>query len=138
MVEIMGYFLHFSSLYPAPYIEFYVCKPYLNFRTILVLPKTAGSAQTHKSKSFIWIVWSTLYVHLWLTIRFKICTTGSNHFWSSILEYETLISFGTNWKILNSYSKELSGVFNCNYVIYYLKSFAIKVMDTSLNPDLPY
>ena len=30
-----------------------------------MLPKTAGSAQTHKSMSFIWIVWSTLYVYLW-------------------------------------------------------------------------
>ena len=30
-----------------------------------MLPKTAGSAQTHKSISFIWIVWSTLYVYLW-------------------------------------------------------------------------
>ena len=29
-----------------------------------MLPKTAGSAQTHKSISFIWIVWSTLYVYL--------------------------------------------------------------------------
>ena len=35
------------------------------FRAVLVLPKTAGSAQTHKSMSFIWIVWSTLYVYLW-------------------------------------------------------------------------
>ena len=25
----------------------------------------ARSAQTHKSISFIWIVWSTLYVYLW-------------------------------------------------------------------------
>ena len=25
----------------------------------------AGSAQPHKSMSFIWIVWSTLYVYLW-------------------------------------------------------------------------
>ena len=37
----------------------------MNFRAVLVLPKTAGSAQTHKSMSFIWIVWSTLYVYLW-------------------------------------------------------------------------
>ena len=37
---------------------------YSNFIAILVLPKTAGSAQTHKSMSFIWIVWSTLYVYL--------------------------------------------------------------------------
>ena len=36
----------------------------MNFRAVLVLHKTAGSAQTHKSISFIWIVWSTLYVYL--------------------------------------------------------------------------
>ena len=35
------------------------------FKAVLVLPKTAGSSQTHKSRSFIWIVWSTLYVYLW-------------------------------------------------------------------------
>ena len=37
----------------------------MNFRAVLALPKTASSAQTHKSISFIWIVWSTLYVYLW-------------------------------------------------------------------------
>ena len=31
-----------------------------------MLPKTAGSAQTHKSMSFFWIFWSTLYVYLCL------------------------------------------------------------------------
>ena len=31
----------------------------------LALPKTARSAQTHKSISFIWIVLSTLYAYLW-------------------------------------------------------------------------
>ena len=36
----------------------------MNFIAVLVLPKTAGSAQTHKSISFTWIVWSTLYVYL--------------------------------------------------------------------------
>ena len=30
-----------------------------------MLPKTTGSAQTHKSMSFIWIVWSTLHIYLW-------------------------------------------------------------------------
>ena len=34
----------------------------MNFKAVLALPKTACSAQTHKSISFIWIVWSTLYV----------------------------------------------------------------------------
>ena len=66
----MGYFFHFSSLYSATYIELYMCKPiyisYLNFKAVLALPKLAGSAQTHKSVSFIWIVWSTLYVYLWI------------------------------------------------------------------------
>ena len=37
---------------------------YLNFKAVLALPKTAHSAQTHKSVRFIWIVWSTLYVYL--------------------------------------------------------------------------
>ena len=39
---------------------------YLNFRAVLAQPKTAGSAQTHNSMSFIGIVWSTLYVYLCL------------------------------------------------------------------------
>ena len=38
----------------------------MNFRAVLVLPKTAGSAQTHRCMRFIWIVWSTLYLYLWL------------------------------------------------------------------------
>ena len=65
----MGYFIHFSLYTATTYIEFYMCLPiqisYLNFKAVLALPKTARSAQTHKSISFIWIVWSTLYVYLW-------------------------------------------------------------------------
>ena len=38
----------------------------MNFKAVLVLPNTARSAQTHKSISFNYIVWSTLYVYLWL------------------------------------------------------------------------
>ena len=41
----------------------------MNFKAVFALPKTARSAKTHKSISFVWIVWSTLYVYL--------CTTGS-------------------------------------------------------------
>ena len=67
---------YFSSLYPAPYIEWYMCEPiqisYLNFKVVLALPKTACSAQTHKSISFIWIVWSTLYVYLWFPYFFSL------------------------------------------------------------------
>ena len=72
----MGFSFYFSSLYPAPYIELYGCKPiqifYLNFRAVLVLPETASSAKTHKSMSFIWIVWSTLYVYLWASPEKKL------------------------------------------------------------------
>ena len=42
---------------------------YLNFIAVLVLPKTAGSAQTHNCISFIWIIWSTLYVYLCSRIK---------------------------------------------------------------------
>ena len=70
----MGYFFHFSSLYPAPHIELYMWTPslisYLNFKAVLALPKTALSAQTHKIISFFWIVWSTLFVYLWLYCQF--------------------------------------------------------------------
>ena len=72
----MGYFFHFSSLYPAPYIELYMCYPiqisHLNFKAVLALPKTAHSAQTHKSISFIWIVWSTIYVYLCFAYESKL------------------------------------------------------------------
>ena len=62
-------FLSLFKLIPCP-IHWIVCVlAYLNlifeFKAVLVLPKTADSAQTHKSRSFIWIVWSTLYVYLW-------------------------------------------------------------------------
>ena len=38
----------------------------MNFKAVLALPKTARSTQNHKIISFIWSVWSTLYVYLWL------------------------------------------------------------------------
>ena len=36
----------------------------MNLKSVLALSSTAGSAETHKSISFIWIVCSTLYVYL--------------------------------------------------------------------------
>ena len=51
----------------------------MNFRAVLALPKTAGSAQTHKSMSFIWIVWSTLYVYLWRTGEFAFWLKAINN-----------------------------------------------------------
>ena len=66
-----GFFLSLFKLIPCP-IQWIVCVlAYLNFifeyysSFSTALPKTASSAQTHKSISFIWIVWSTLYVYLW-------------------------------------------------------------------------
>ena len=49
---------------------FYVIRPYQIpppslYSKIFAMPNTARSVQTHKSISFIWIVWSTLYVYFW-------------------------------------------------------------------------
>ena len=41
----------------------------MNFKAVLALPKTADPAKTHKSISFIGIIWSTLYVYLWLPVK---------------------------------------------------------------------
>ena len=65
-----GFFLSLFKLISCP-IHWIVCvlaylNSILNFRVVLVLPKTAGSAQTHKSMSFIW---STLYVYLCLLLH---------------------------------------------------------------------
>ena len=69
----MGYFFHLLSLYPAPYIELYMCWPisisYFDFKAVLALPKMARSDQTHKSRSLIQIVLSTLYVYLFVWTR---------------------------------------------------------------------
>ena len=54
------------------------------FRTVLVLPKTASSAQTHKSMSFIGIVWSTLYVYLWLKLQCLILLTINTNWYSRL------------------------------------------------------
>ena len=45
-------------------VSLFIFHMYLNFKAVLVLPKTARSAKAHKSISFIWILWSTLYVYL--------------------------------------------------------------------------
>ena len=75
---IHGFFLSLFKLKPCP-MHWIVCVlAYLNFifefRAVLVLPKTAGSAQTCRSMSFIWIVWSTLYVYLWIPPKKLRCT----------------------------------------------------------------
>ena len=45
---------------------------YLNFKAVLVLPKMAGSAQTHKSISFIWICLEhSIFISLGLAVNSK-------------------------------------------------------------------
>ena len=79
-----------------------------------MLPKTAGSAQTHKSISLIWIVWSTLYVYLWLSRKLIVapilCFQSYNIESSSFSYWLFKISlncakFQQDWKklILNTY-----------------------------------
>ena len=47
----------------------------MKLKAVLALPKTTCSAQTYKSISFIWIVWSTPYVYLY----YKIWTEYPTH-----------------------------------------------------------
>ena len=53
---------------------------YLNFKAFFALPKRTRTAQTHKSISFIWIVWNTLYVpipDLGTTKAYFVCHIGT-------------------------------------------------------------
>ena len=58
----MVFFFSLSSLYPATYVELYVCLPiqisHLNFKVVLALPKTAQPTLTNKSTS---VIYSVLY-----------------------------------------------------------------------------
>ena len=97
---------YFSSLYPAPYIS------YLNFKAALALLKTAPSAQTYKSITFLWIVWSTLYVYLW-----RQPWDGVLYFWKSIfihLCFHEMFFFLTSKKKVFKYSKLVknAGMYN--------------------------
>ena len=70
-----GFLISLFNLIFCP-IHWIVCVlaySYLNFRAALMQPKTAASAQTLKSMSFIWTVWSTLYVYLWSESRYFFC-----------------------------------------------------------------
>ena len=62
-----GLFLSIFKLIPCPIHRIVYVKAVsdLNFKAVLELPKTTRSAQTQKSISFIWILWSTLYVYFW-------------------------------------------------------------------------
>ena len=86
-----GFFLLLFKLLSCP-IHWIVCVlAYLNFifELVLVMPKTASSGQTHKSICFIWIVWSTLYVYLWLRAycpynRYCVAITCEAPYWYKV------------------------------------------------------
>ena len=56
----------FKQAYILPHTLNCVCISLFRFHIWILeqLPKTGGSAQTHKCISFIWIVWSTLNVYI--------------------------------------------------------------------------
>ena len=68
-----GLFLSLFKLIPCPIHWIVYVLDYLNFifefKAVLALPEMADTNQTHKSIIFIWIVWITLYVYLWLLIQ---------------------------------------------------------------------
>ena len=79
---------------------------YLNFRAVLALPKTASSAQAHKSISFIWIIRSTLYVYLWTEIeRFYTCNRSPNNVHNKVRLVELQGLCGISSYEINMYMK---------------------------------
>ena len=61
-----------------------ICVSLFKFHTwvlkqFLALPKMAPSTQTYKSITFIWIVWSTLYLYLWCQHKFWIRSSSLNN-----------------------------------------------------------
>ena len=77
----------------------------LEFKAVLALPKTAHSAQTHESISFIWIVWRTLYVYLWSQGKPELQGTYQLMLWITTASnfLATLLKSNTTW--LKSISK---------------------------------
>ena len=72
----------------------------MNFKAVLALPKTADSPQTHKSISFIWIVWSTLYVYLWSGARIYFSAEIQKYFVHFLVQMKTLkFAFEINWPL---------------------------------------
>ena len=82
----------------------------MNFRVVLVLPKMAGSAQTHKSISFIWIVWSSLYV---LSLDMGLLhTAGFGHyFYSNLYGKQSVLKIGVMKSVNNK--KVLLNWYSC-------------------------
>ena len=85
----------------------------MNFKAVLVLPKTAGSAHTHKSISFIWIVWSTLYMYISVTTHYIFLLLFCPTFFS--FQKKNKCIFARELWMLNAYKRlctSLVGVFN--------------------------
>ena len=68
----------------------------MNFKAVLAMPKTARSAQTHKSISFIWIVWSTLYVYLCMNFQ-SLAILGTHCLYLVLNSQETSHLYGQSW-----------------------------------------
>ena len=96
----------------------------MNFKAVLVLPKTAGSVQTHKSITFIWIVWSTLYVYLWLQPWNSLTTDGfvvnyplTNYLFNNKLHLQIILHRNDKWPSFCKYKRYPVSQENSNYKI---------------------
>ena len=98
----------------------------MNFKAVLVLPKTARFAHTQKSISFIWIVWSLgkpEFVYLWIMVYFLKVKYVENSSCKSLLDtiLKTFIKkFGVS--LLNSVKQFL---FVCFRVSLYFVLFGL-------------
>ena len=82
----------------------------MNFKAVLVLPKTASSAQTHEIMSFIRVVWSTLYVGSQKSI---FCTTD---IWSKKFTQSFFLTENTRGRLIKrtiKRSQSVMGMLTC-------------------------
>ena len=66
-----------------------------------MLPKIAGSAQTHKSISFIWIICSTLCVYLWFSYECSKQFKWNSCYYISGVSF-VLFPFYSHFNLVNS------------------------------------
>ena len=107
----------------------------MNFRAVLVLLKMAGSAQAHKSMSFIWILWRTLYVYLcpaaWLKIYWA--KPISNRKWQNRLNSWFESSILNGFLACNSIKHDaltlmLKGLFVCRINRLFLSLIDVRIV----------
>ena len=115
-----GLFLSLFKLIPCPiHWIVYIWISYLNFNAVLALRKLAGSAQTHQSISFIWIVWSTLYVYLWRQHEF---------FFGQATAWTHAMKLTLNYIINEDYRLLFLKIFNTILVYWKVKCSYIKMI----------